>query len=249
MADGHHLLVIGAQRCGTTYLADVLEAHPDVAVARPRRPEPKAFLADEPPTRAGYLSAFFGHATSERLLVEKSTSYLEHPEAIARVRDVLGDPLVVVQLRDPVARALSHWRFSRDHGLEDLPLAEALEADLDGSRDWDPARFSVSPFAYVRRGRYAEDLEPWWAAFPGRVVVSFLEELAGSPAAVRALYVTLGLAPYDGPVPTAPVNTSRQPAERLEPALADRLRAYYRTSDTRLEDLLGRRLPWREASA
>ena len=38
-----HLLVVGAQRCGTTYLATALDAHPDVAMARPSRPEPKVF--------------------------------------------------------------------------------------------------------------------------------------------------------------------------------------------------------------
>ena len=42
-----HLLVIGAQRCGTTYLHDLLDAHPEIAMARPARPEPKVFLADE----------------------------------------------------------------------------------------------------------------------------------------------------------------------------------------------------------
>ena len=42
-----HLLVIGAQRSGTTYLHSMLEAHPDVAMAQPPRPEPKVFCSDE----------------------------------------------------------------------------------------------------------------------------------------------------------------------------------------------------------
>ena len=38
-----------------------------------------------------------------------------------------GDPLILVQLRDPVERAVSHWAFSTDAGLETRPLAEVLE--------------------------------------------------------------------------------------------------------------------------
>lgn len=240
------LLVIGAQRCGTSFLADLLEAHPDVAMARPRRPEPKVFLSDQVVERGldWYRATWFGHATTERVLAEKSTSYLEHPSAIPRVRAVLGDPWIVVQLRDPVARAVSNWRFSRDNGIEDLPLSDALRADLAGTREWDRERFSVSPFRYVRRGRYADDLAPWREAFPGRVVVTFLEEVSGSPEAVRDVYARLGLPEHDGPVPRWPVNASSAPVDPVDEGLRGELRGYYRDSDTLLGEMLGRQLPW-----
>lgn len=244
------LLVIGAQRCGTSFLADVLEAHPDVALAQPRRPEPKVFLADEVVERGldWYHATWFGHATTERVLAEKSTSYLEHPAAIPRVRAVLGDPWIVVQLRDPVARAVSNWRFSRDNGIEDLPLVDALRADLAGTRDWDGGRFSVSPFRYVRRGRYADDLAAWHEAFPGRVVVTFLEEVSGSAAGAREVYARLGLPDHDGPVPAWPVNASSEPAVPLDEGVLSELRGYYRDSDTLLVEMLGRELPWRNGA-
>ena len=122
-----HLLVIGAQRCGTTYLHDLLAAHPRIAMARPARPEPKVFLSDELAGRGveWYRATYFGHVTDEDLLGEKSTSYLEYPEAAERAAAVLGDPLVLVQLRDPVQRAVSHWAFSSDEGLETRPLETA----------------------------------------------------------------------------------------------------------------------------
>ena len=103
-----HLLVVGAQRCGTTYLHDQLAAHPQVAMARPHRPEPKVFLSAELAGRGRewYVATYFAHARNETVLGEKSTSYLEYPEAAARAGAVLGDPLVLVQLRDPVERAV-----------------------------------------------------------------------------------------------------------------------------------------------
>ncbi|MDQ3094586.1 MAG: sulfotransferase domain-containing protein, partial [Actinomycetota bacterium] len=157
-----HLLVIGGQRCGTTYLGALLDSHPDITMARPARPEPKVFLSEELAAHGldWYRATYFSHATSERLLGEKSTSYLDVPQAAARARSVLGRADIVVQLRDPIARAVSNWRFSRQNGLEHRLLAQALEDNLEGSLPWDPSVTSVSPFAYLERGRYLDHLEP-----------------------------------------------------------------------------------------
>src|SRR5205085_6683798 len=113
------------------------------------RPEPKVFLSDELTARglAWYRDTYFAHATGERVLAEKSTSYLEDPEAPGRARRVLGEPQVLAVLRDPVDRAVSNWRFSTDNGFETRPLAEALRANLESSRAWDSRRSSVSPYA------------------------------------------------------------------------------------------------------
>ena len=77
-------------------------------------------------------------------------------------------------LRDPVARAVSHYHHNVRHGLEPLGLAEALAAederlvgayqevlDHPGSR-----ALALRRFAYVGRGRYADQLDRWRAAFP-----------------------------------------------------------------------------------
>src|SRR5262249_54337728 len=100
-----HFLVIGAQRCGTTWLAAQLEAQAGIAMAQPVRPEPKVFLRDLGPDEdlAWYERTWFAHATPDQVLGEKSTSYLDRPDAIPRVRAMLGGVPLVVQLRDPVA--------------------------------------------------------------------------------------------------------------------------------------------------
>lgn len=247
-----HLLVIGAQRCGTTYLHDLLAAHPRIAMARPSRPEPTVFLSDELAGRGAewYRATYFAHATDEDLLGEKSTSYLEYAESAERAAAVLGDPLVLVQLRDPVERAVSHWAFSTDSGIETRPLESALAANLEGPLPWEPERTSVSPFAYLERGRYVDHLTPWLARFGDAVTVSFLEELVAGPERVGDLYRALGV---DADVTPArlglPVNQSTRRAAPLDPGLVARLRAYFRRSDAALEDLLGRPLPWGATSA
>jgi hypothetical protein len=245
--DHRHLLVVGAQRCGTTFLARSLGDHPDVAMAAPTPPEPKVFC-DAALTARGsewYHRTWFAHARDEDLLGDKSTSYLEDPHAPARAAEMLGEVEVVALLRDPVRRAVSHWRFSTGNGLETRDLEEALLADLHDDQPWDPRRSSVSPFAYVRRGRYAEQLAPWMSAFPTTTHVLFLEELLGDPGVLPSLVGALGLDPARTPAPPAvAVNASPGDVPTLDPRVKETLEGYFQESDARLADQLGRSLPW-----
>lgn len=241
-----HLVVIGGQRCGSTYLTSILDAHPDVAMARPFRPEPKVFLSDEDVDRGleWYHRTYFRHASPEQVLGEKSTSYLEDPRAPQRVARMLGRPHVLAVLRDPVERAVSNWRFSTDNGFETRPLEEALRANLDRPEPWDSSRTSVSPFAYLERGRYADLLQPWLAVFPDTTSVFFLADLVSDPDAVATVYRRIGVDPAFRPRPTGVVNEAEARATALSDELGARLREYFAETDTALRSLLGKDLPW-----
>jgi Sulfotransferase domain len=247
-----HFLVVGGQRCATTYLHSLLETHPDIAMARPARPEPKVFLSDESLSRGPgwYCETFFGHVTDEHALGEKSTSYLEDPAAAERARAVLGEVKILALLRDPVERAISNWRFSTDNGFEDRSLEDALRANLGGAAEWDPGRSSTSPFAYLERGRYADLLTPWFAAQPGRVHVFFTEELIADSGVLAEVYRALGVDPRFEPAEAdQPVNASEEPPTPVPDDLRAALRAYFEPGDQALRELLGREVPWRSTSA
>jgi len=192
-----------------------------------------------------YDQTWFTHAGDAELLGEKSTSYIEHPDAVARVAAVLGRCRIVVQLRDPIERAISNWSFSRAHGLEDRSLNEALARNLDGPLPWDGERTSVEPFAYLERGRYADHLAPWIDAFAGLVRVQFLEELVEDSDAIGQLYGWLGVDPDVRPAALGQrVNQADRNEEALDDGLVDQLRDYFQDSDKALAGLLGRELPW-----
>ena len=240
-----HLLVVGAQRCGTTSVSRMLDAHPEITMARPARPEPKVFCDDETSARGAewYRATYFAHATPDQLLGDKSTSYLEDPEAPARAAAVLGSPHVLVVLRDPVKRAISNWRFSTENGLEQRPLEVAIEENLTSSTAWDRGLTSVSPFAYLERGRYVDYLAPWADTFPDTTHVVFLDELIGDEQAVAALWAALGVTTVPGPLELA-VNESDGPPPALTGELWGRVKAYFASSDRDLSARLGRDLPW-----
>lgn len=242
-----HFVIVGAQRSGTTYLYGILDEHPEIEMAKPLRPEPKFFLDDDQYALGldYYESHFFSDATA-RVRGEKSTSYIESEVAAQRISVTLPDALIVVVVRDPVRRAVSNYRFTVEHGIEDLPPADALRRAASGDRPWDRTRFSVSPFDYLARGRYVDYLERF-AAHVARdqMRVLLFEELVADPSVVASLYERLGVDPTVRPsgLGTA-VNAANAPDELLEPELETWLRDYFHEPNRRLEEFLERRLPW-----
>jgi hypothetical protein len=104
----------------------------------------------------------------------------------------------------------------------------------------------VSPYSYLERGRYAEQLEPWAAAFPESLQVRFFEEFTCRPGAVAELYERLGV---DSSVRPAQVDEIVNASEGVMPSvsadLEALLREYFADTDAELSRVLGRPLPWR----
>ncbi len=193
-------LIVGAQRGGTTSLYRYLCQHPAVA---PAVLEKGVHYFDSHADRsaAWYRSRFptsrtrnraSRRAGSEVVTGEASPYYLFHPAAPARARALVPDARIVVMLRDPVVRAHSHHQHERMRGFEPLPFDEAVlreavrlqvgPADLDRNP---AASFRHQHFSYVARGRYLEQLERWYAAYPAeRIHVIVTEEFFAEPERV-----------------------------------------------------------------
>src|SRR6266576_1930600 len=104
-----HFVIVGAQRCGTTYLYRLLDEHPEIEMAKPLWPEPKFFLDDERyPLGLPYYESQFFSEPETRVRGEKSTSYIESETAAQRIKATLPEAAVLVVLRDPVLRAISN---------------------------------------------------------------------------------------------------------------------------------------------
>lgn len=253
------LFIVGAQRCGTSYLYRLLDQHPGIEMARPLRPEPKFFL-DEALFALGlghYDRTFFAGRPGARVRGEKSTSYLESDVAADRIAAAFPGARILVLVREPVARAVSHWRFSVANGVETLPLAEALEREPERREDYDRARFSVSPFAYLSRGRYAEQIERWARRFPAaHLKVLVTEALVGSAPALAELFDWLEVDPAFVPEGLErPVNASQAaagpdaPSDALPGALRAELEAAFAEPNRDLAERYGLDLsPWRRAT-
>jgi len=121
---------------------------------------------------------------------ESSTSYLADPEACRRIRETVPDARIIIMIRDPVERAVSHHLMYVREGWETRPLEQAVDDELRDGAAW--------AYAYLRNGRYHDDIKRYLDAFDGRVLVIVLEDFVRDVAAGMApVWEFLGLSPVD----------------------------------------------------
>ena len=238
--------IVGAQRCGTTYLYHLLAAHPEIEMAVPVRPEPKFFLDDRLYEKGldYYERTFFTGKPGATVKGEKSTSYLEYEKVAKRISGAFPEARILVVVRNPLARAMSHWRFSVQNGVERLPMEEAFRKEPERVKEFDRSRFSVSPFAYLARGRYIDYILSYARHFPkDHIKVVTHESLVGPDAAWREVYDFLGVDRRFTPDGVGEaVNKSAQVAagaNDLSPALHRYMLDYFAQSNAQLATWAG----------
>jgi len=185
--------IVGAQRSGSTFFYRILEDHPDICMARPMKPEPKYFI-DEDMYREdlkNYYTLYYSHFANEKALGEKSVSYFEIEDAAIRIANGFPDSKILVILRDPANRALSNYYFSKENGLETRTIEEAF---LENKPEPQLYTSSVSPFAYIDRGKYIDYINMYLKYFSkDQVYVVILEELIGNLSTVQQTFNFLGV--------------------------------------------------------
>ncbi|GMU77526.1 MAG: hypothetical protein AMXMBFR46_03260 [Acidimicrobiia bacterium] len=246
-------VIVGAQKAGTTTLYTQLVAHPSVLAALRK----EVHFFDRTPRALAWYRAFFPHRariasvqrrTGAGVTGEATPFYLCHPAVPARLAAVVPDVRVIAVLRDPVARAISGYHHVRRWGRETRPIevaldpgAEEVPASPDDAAWYDSPTSPLRVRGYLARGRYAEQLDRWYARFPReQVLVLETGDLTSGVALARSL-AHLGIAPTDGP-PAADRNVGAYspPASSLESTLRD----YFRPHNERLFALLGTAYPW-----
>lgn len=181
-------------KSGTTYLSELLGAHPAVFMSSPKEP---CYFVDPKPLRKvwpymwesgfwrspeRYLSLFAG-AGSAAVIAEASTVYTQAPLFAGvpeRILDFNPDARFIYVLRDPIERTISHyWHRVRWWG-ERRPLMDALRED--------PQYTDVSD--------YARQLDVYLEHVPWRRIYTLtFEALVSDAFELSRLYAWLGIDP------------------------------------------------------
>jgi hypothetical protein len=240
-------LIIGAQKAGTTALYAYLRWHPQIT--GPSFKEVSFFDRHYAQGERWYRAHL--PIRSRGVVGEASPSYLFHPSAAERVARLLPQVRLIALLRNPVDRAYSHYQHEVALGREPLSFEDAIareEMRLEGEVDRmlrDPAYFSDAWWnhTYVSRGRYAEQLERWFAAFPReQLLVLLTDELA---AETRGTYGrVLEFLGVEAHVLDAFPRIFERDYGTMAPATRAMLEREFGEPNARLADLLGRDLPW-----
>jgi len=241
-------LILGAQKAGTTALYSYLRWHPGIT-----GPAWKEVSYFDRHYRRG-VSWYRGHfpmGAGDRIVGEASPGYLFHPLAPERVLATVPEAKLIALLRDPVGRALSHYHHEAALGREPLSFEQAIDAEPERTRGeeermvLDPLYFSGAwwDHAYLARGRYAEQLERWFAVFPrAQLLVLPSENLAAEPGQTYARILDfLGAPPHQlGSYP----RVYKQDYSEMNPETRRRLAEHFAEPNRRLYELLGRDLGW-----
>jgi hypothetical protein len=195
-------LIIGAMRCGTSSLYKWLGYHPLVA---PSLRKEVQYLSIEHGKGERWYRAHFPlrmRTTLTRTLgmgriqtFEATPDYLFLPQAAARASRLVPEARIIVLLRNPIDRAISHYHHMVRSELEPLGLPEALLAEeerLAGewarlAEDSDYPCRALRRYSYVARGLYVDQLQNWDRFYPrSRILTVMSDALYRRPAETYA---------------------------------------------------------------
>lgn len=119
-----NLVVIGAAKCATTSLHAYLDAHPEIAMARPSSAvsgtnddapkEMRFFWRDDWRNRLEwYASHFDPDAPVRGEATPAYSAYPFHSGVAPRIAEVAPDARLIYLVRDPVDRLVAHWVQAR----------------------------------------------------------------------------------------------------------------------------------------
>ena len=186
-------LFIGPDKSGSTWLSEACRLHPDLFVPVLKDPY---FFDREYARGLPWYAGLFGEAGS-RLAGEFSHDYLFSDDACARIhRDLPGVRLLVI-LRHPAERSLSHYRYLQRSGWTGGGFDAACAEHPD----------------ILDHSRYARHLPRYLGRFPKEQLGLFLfDDLRADPAAFAAsVFTFLGVDPHPGMALPGRVNPSTVP--------------------------------------
>lgn len=171
-------IIPGGQRCGTSYLVNLLSRFSNVIVPFNVSQEPKWFLREniDTATQENYLDEVYLNIPRNPLCIhlDKSTSYFMDEDAPSNILRILGDVPIIIILRSPVQRTWSHYKFSVKHGFEDLDFHQAIRMN-PYSRVFDHSRVTTNPFLYIQGSMYFRYVSRWMQCFPNLKLLFFEE--------------------------------------------------------------------------
>lgn len=188
-----NLLVIGAQKCGTTSLHRYLNVHPEIAMSEPKELDFFVEHEDRPHHVANgnwhrgveWYASHFPDDVPVR--GESSPNYTAYPNVKhipERAAQVVPEASLIYMVRDPVERIVSHYLHRVGASRERRSLEETL-TDIDQGPGMN----------FVNRSRYFMQVEQWLQHFPEeRLMVLAQEDLkADRSGTLRRVFRFLGV--------------------------------------------------------
>jgi hypothetical protein len=168
---------IGAQKCASTWLHDVLVDHPQLSMPTEVK-EVDYFSYHHQRGPQWYEQRFDAIAQGTlcgEMCGEISPSYMHTPDVVTRVAEYNPDMRIILIARDPIARAISNHKHELRIGNiqgDDMSFEFGLRNNED----------------YIEQGLYAKHLENWQSRFPvEQFLVLKFDDVVTDPAKALAV--------------------------------------------------------------
>ena len=181
MADNLDFLVIGAQKCATTWLHSCLSEHPDLTL--PLKKREVEYLGGDLYQEKGrdWYFSLFDVQSEQKKMGDVSVEYLYDYRAPPVVKSFAPNVKLIVSLRNPVDRAVSafFWHL-RKGNIEAMELEEGLHQALIALKAGEPQKANPYLINTLERGYYAVQLERYLKCFDSeQLLVLAYDEVAG----------------------------------------------------------------------
>lgn len=251
-------IIIGVQKGGTTSLYRYLSASRSVLAASNKEVHyfDQNYSQGTGWYRANFplmLSKMYHSSRNGHPCVsgEATPNYFFHPKAPTRIASLLPKVKLILLLRNPVDRALSHYNHHVRSKRETLPFEEALAAEperLKGEalrimEDESYDGFAFRTFSYLARGIYIDQLKGWLDLFSReQMLILKSEDLFENPSAIINQTLAFLDLPPEPPGRYSAFNAGSYTP--MNPATRQRLVEYFAPYNQQLYERLGVNFGW-----
>ncbi len=249
-------IIVGAQKAGTSSLFGCLAQHPHLSPAFTK--EIHFFDGGLNPDEDTYArgSAWYrGHfptraPESPVRTFECSPDYICNPLVPGRIHDLIPRAKLIMMLRNPTERAISHYFHTKRRGHDEpLPIGEALRAEekrlepILKNQDYKSEVFLHQAYKY--RGLYRSQLERFGQLFPPEqtLVLNSEEFFAGPREVLPRVFEFVGVEPTFQVGDLRPRNVGGTRRE-VPQDVYDYLNEYFRPHNRALYEMVGRDYGW-----
>ena len=187
-----NLVIPGFPKSGTSSLHSYLDMHPQIMMSRHK--EPHFFNKNDKFMLGAYEhNRIFETNNQASFYGESSTTYCISEVALDRISRSLREPRVIILLRHPVERVISHYKWMCALGFESEALIDAVRRDgrgFDINKNWNGNYKS-----YLQFSEYHKYVPPWFDKFgQDRVLIMRTEDLSCRPhQTMQVIFDFLGL--------------------------------------------------------
>ncbi len=186
-----NFLIVGMAKCGTSSLSKYLQQHPDIFISHKKEPR---FLSSQvmrfpmngpkdDQVEKWYVKDFesytnlFADARAKAIGEASADTLYFYKGTIPVIKHYLGNPRIVIIIRNPVSRTMSAYKHLIRDGRENLSLEEALIRENERIRE----NYELI-YHYKSVSKYYEPIKAFKEAFP-EVLVILNEDLMRNPMA------------------------------------------------------------------